>query len=92
MRRAARVDANQAGIVAALRKAGASVEPIHDVGRGVPDLLVGYRAANLLIECKLPSEGLNERQQAWFDGWQGQVCVARSPGEALRSIWAFRRR
>ena len=43
MRRAARVDRNQAEIVVALRAGGASVQPLHAVGKGVPDLLVGWR-------------------------------------------------
>jgi hypothetical protein len=48
MRRAARVDANQAEIVAALRDAGASVWII-----GLPvDLLVGYSGRTALVECK----------------------------------------
>lgn len=48
MRHAARVDSNQAEIVEALRKAGASVWII-----GLPvDLLVGYRGHSMLMECK----------------------------------------
>jgi hypothetical protein len=48
MRHAARVDANQADIVAALRAAGASVWII-----GLPcDLLVGYAGKTLIVECK----------------------------------------
>lgn len=48
MRHAARVDANQAEIVAALRAAGASVWII-----GLPlDILCGYRGKTLLIEVK----------------------------------------
>lgn len=48
MRRAARVDATQAAIVAALRAAGAYVWCI-----GLPcDLLVGYRGQTLIVECK----------------------------------------
>ena len=39
----AHIDANQPEIVKALRDAACSVEPLHDVGRGVPDLLVGRR-------------------------------------------------
>jgi hypothetical protein len=49
MRRAARVDATQAAIVAALRARGAYVWPI-----GLPvDLLVGFKGATALIECKV---------------------------------------
>jgi hypothetical protein len=48
VRRAARVDENQAEIVAALRAAGASVWIL-----GLPvDLLVGYAGTTALIECK----------------------------------------
>lgn len=48
MRYAARVDANQAEIVAALRKAGASVWFI-----GLPvDLLVGFQGKTMLMEVK----------------------------------------
>lgn len=44
MRHAARTDRNQAEIVKALRAAGCSVQCLHAVGGGVPDLLVGLRA------------------------------------------------
>ena len=47
-RRAARSDDSRAGIVAALRAIGASVE---DLGYPV-DLLVGYRGRDFLIDCK----------------------------------------
>lgn len=40
MRRAARVDDNQARIVSTLRRAGVFVRVLSDVGQGFPDLLV----------------------------------------------------
>ena len=40
MRRAARIDRNQSEIVEALRKLGASVQPLHGAHDGIPDLLV----------------------------------------------------
>ena len=52
MRRAARTDANQAEIVAALRKAGASVTSLAGVADGCPDLLVGRAGQTLLMEVK----------------------------------------
>lgn len=52
MRRAARVDANQAAVVAALRRAGCYVQDLSGVGGGCPDLLVGYRGAWHLLEVK----------------------------------------
>ena len=52
MRRAAKVDANQAEIVQALRQIGAVVQSLAAVGNGCPDLLVGYRNRLFLLELK----------------------------------------
>jgi hypothetical protein len=41
MRRAARVDENQPIIVEALRAGGASIVHLHQLGQGIPDILVG---------------------------------------------------
>ena len=41
MRRASKVDANQHAIVKLLRRLGATVQHLHHVGSGCPDLLVG---------------------------------------------------
>lgn len=96
MRRAAQVDANQAEIVAALRRAGATVEQLHMVGAGCPDLLVGFRRQNFLLELKVPKaqrprcrgrrSQLNARQGLWHGGWRGQVAVVTSAAEAIAAI------
>jgi Holliday junction resolvase len=91
MRRAAAVDANQSDIVAALRKVGASVQPLHAVGSGVPDLLVGRAGMNILLECKdgakKPSDRkLTPSQVEWHANWRGQVCVVSSVAEALDAL------
>lgn len=52
MRRRARVDANQAEIVKALRKAGALVHVTSGVGSGFPDLVVGWGGRIWLLEVK----------------------------------------
>lgn len=54
VRRRAKPDAGQPAIVAALRAVGCSVEVLSDVGRGVPDLLVGRADRNYLLEVKSP--------------------------------------
>lgn len=83
----ARVDATQASIVAGLRAVGCSVETLHRVGRGCPDLLVGVPGhGNVLLEIKLSGEGLNDRQAEWHAGWRGQVRVVRSLEEALSVV------
>ena len=72
MRHAARIDANQAAIVAALRAQGASVYLIK-----LPvDLLVGYGGKTALVEVKNPDSrygraGLNANQQSWLATWNG---------------------
>jgi hypothetical protein len=52
MRRAARTDSNQTEIVATLRSLGCSVQMLHAVGAGCPDLLIGIDGQNLLLEIK----------------------------------------
>lgn len=91
MRRAAKVDANQSEIVAALRAVGASVQPLHAVGGGCTDLAVGFRGVNYMIEVKdgdkPPSaRKLTPDQVTWHEAWRGQVCVVKSVEEALEAI------
>jgi hypothetical protein len=84
MRYAARVDANQAQIVSALRAAGAYVWII-----GLPvDLLVGYNNQTFLVEIKDgPKKRLTKLQQDFFENWSGST-LARidGPEAALRMI------
>ena len=91
MRRAARVDANQSDIVAALRNAGASVQPLHTVGDGCPDLLVGLKGRNFLLEVKDGSkppsaQRLTTDQREWHLKWAGQSVVVNSPQAALCAV------
>jgi arginine repressor len=93
MRRAARVDDNQAEIVAALRAAGCTVQSLAAVGRGCPDLLVGRTRStgtqrNYLLEIKDGAKPPSRRkltpdEQAWHAAWRGQVAVVESVDEAL---------
>lgn len=76
MRRAAKVDDNQEEIVKALRAVGATVQTLAAVGKGVPDLLVGYQGKTILVEVKdgkkSPSERrLTEDQLKWHGAWNG---------------------
>ena len=84
MRRAARVDSNQADIVRVLRESGAYVWVI-----GLPvDLLVGYNGHTFLVEIKTDSKKrLTALQADFFEKWTGGT-LARidSPEAALRMI------
>jgi hypothetical protein len=91
MRRAAKVDRNHAEIVDALRRVGCSVQSLATIGAGVPDLLVGYRGFNWLIEVKdgkLPpsKKSLTDDEAGWHNQWQGQVAVAYSAEDAIRIV------
>ena len=84
MRYAARVDANQAEIVKALRDAGAYVWII-----GLPvDLLVGYKNHTFLVEVKSTSKKrLTALQADFFENWcGGTLARIDSPEAALRMI------
>ena len=89
-RQAARVDGNQAEIVAALRRAGCSVAITSGVGHGFPDLVVGVgvedEARTLLMEVKRPGERLTPDEARWHDAWRGHVAIVYSIDDALRSV------
>lgn len=94
MRRAAKVDANHGDVVAALRKAGATVQSLAALGDGAPDLLVGFENDMWLMEVKHPDRPkarrvANSLQQAWHDRWEGKpVSIVLSAEDALRVIGA----
>lgn len=85
-----RVDANQAEIVKALRQAGASVQSLHTIGKGCPDLLVGYQGANYVFEVKTRKGEVTPEQYKWFVCWGGLYDVVFSPEDALKAIGATR--
>jgi hypothetical protein len=99
MRRAANIDANQPEIVAALRKAGATVQPLHAVGKGCPDLAVGYNGATFLLEVKNPSRvakrgtvrPTDNMHTEWHTAWRGHVETVWTPEEALQAIGVLRK-
>jgi len=82
-------DANQTEIVDALEKVGASVIDAAGVGSGFPDLVVGFRGVNYLIEIKTERGTLTPDQKEFFELWRGQVRIARTSEEALRIIGAI---
>ena len=90
-RRASKVDRNQSEIVGMLRTVGCTVQLLHKVGGGCPDLLVGYHGQNFMLEVKdgeLPPSGrkLTLPQDVWHSGWRGHVAVVKDVREALDAI------
>jgi hypothetical protein len=85
VRRAARIDRNQVDVVIALRKIGATVQHLHTVGGGCPDLLVGFRGRNMLLEVKSDG-GLNDLETEWHRDWRGKVATIYTPEEAIHEV------
>ena len=62
-----RADRNQAEIVRALQKIGATVENTNMVGNGFPDLVVSYFGQWHLIEIKAPKGKLLDTQKRFHE-------------------------
>jgi hypothetical protein len=87
VRRAHKVDSNQGAIVKALRACGASVAVTSQLGAGYPDLTVGWRGLNVLLEVKPNSKAkLTEPEQVFHATWRGSVQVVTSVDEALAAV------
>jgi hypothetical protein len=90
MRKRARVDANQKKIVSQIRGVGCSVLHTHQLGKGAPDIIVGYKFNNYLIEIKdgdkpLRQQKLTPDEVRFQAEWQGNYYVINS-FEQLRDI------
>lgn len=86
-----RKDDNQKEIEQALLQIGASVQSLHMVGSGCPDLLVGYRGVNFLLEVKdgrkSPSaRKLTDDEQAWHETWRGVVYIVYNAIDAVNLV------
>lgn len=91
----AKIDANQPEIVKALRAAGASVQHLHAVGAGCPDLLCAVNGRAFLIEvkdgAKVPSkQKLTPDQEVWHAGWKSTVHVVNSIDAAISVVASYR--
>ena len=92
MRLRGRTDANQAEIVAALRQVpGVTVLLLSSVGSGCPDVCVGVKGKNVLLEIKAPGgprggtsrQALTDPEREWHRTWRGQVAIVCSVEQAL---------
>ena len=84
--RKARVDLNQRAIVKQLRAIGCSVLHLHAVGDGCPDICVGYRGRNYLLEIKNGAGKLTDKQVEFFKEWRGAAYIVRTFEQAQEVI------
>ena len=95
MKYSSKIDANQPAIVKALRGVGASVQSLAAVGKGAPDLLIGFRGVVYVAEVKDPAKPPSHRkltplQSEWHAKWQGpRVPIVETADDALRLIGAL---
>ena len=82
-----RVDSNQVEIVKELRRLGMEVEHLHSVGKGCPDILVGWKGKNCLLEIKRDEKAkLTPDQVLWHHSWKGQVAVVTNVIDAIKAV------
>lgn len=96
MRRAARVDANHKDVVEAFRKLGCSVLSLAAIGKGAPDLAVGWAGLTCMVEVKAgPKKGLTPDQVEFWNTWKGGVRLVRDMAgveETVRTLQAWHRK
>lgn len=69
---AKRTDKNQQEIMDCLRKMGAVVHDLSKNGKGIPDLLIGYRGLTSLAEVKSSTKATYTKDQDKFNAdWKG---------------------
>jgi hypothetical protein len=93
MRLRARVDSNQKDITRELRKIGAFVFPMSQLGKGAPDLLIAFRGKWHCVElkdgAKAPSRRkLTQDEKDWHAEVAGRapIYVCKDLSEALQAI------
>ena len=87
-----RTDSNHAEIIKALRKIpNLSVFSTHEVGKGFPDIVIGYKGINYLIEIKdgnkPPSaRKLTDSEAKFHQDWRGQIKIVNNLDEVLNLL------
>jgi Holliday junction resolvase len=97
MKYARKIDANQPEVVKALRAAGCTVQHLHAVGEGCPDLLCAVHGETFLIEvkdgAKPPSkQALTPDQVTWHNTWGAEVHIVNSVSGALAIAQVYKQR
>ena len=67
------------------------MQHLHTIGKGCPDIVVGFRGANILMELKdgdkaASKQKLTDDETEWHDTWRGQVAIVRNIAEALHVL------
>lgn len=81
-------DANQAAIVAALRKVGVFVLITSPLGHGRLDLVCSWRGQTTYVEVKRPGKKLRPSQAEWIEKWDplANVAVVETDVDAIDAV------
>ena len=87
-----RTDANHKEIVDAIRKIPfLSVFSTHAIGKGFPDIVIGYKGINYLVEIKdgaktKSQKKLTEDEIKFHQSWFGQIIVCECVKDVLQLL------
>lgn len=87
-----KTDLNHKELIDKIRKIpNISVFSTHTIGKGFPDIVVGYKGLNYLIEIKDGSKyksqkKLTESELKFHNSWKGQVSIAENIDDVLKLI------
>lgn len=93
--RVRKTDTNQKQIMDLCRKVpGLSVATIHTVGRGLPDLIMGYKGMNFLIEIKDGKKSASRKkltpdEEKFHKNWKGRIDIVEKFDDILLLLKTF---
>jgi len=87
-----RTDANHKKLIDKIRQIpSASVFSTHEVGKGFPDIVVGYRGLNYMFEIKdgkktASKKKLTQAEIKFHSNWTGQISVVEKIEDILNIL------
>lgn len=84
--RARRKDNNHNDITKTLSKMKISHKDTHMIGNGFPDLIIGFMGVNFLVEIKTNNGTLTDKEEDFFEFWEGDVILARNVVDVFNGI------
>ena len=87
MRKAARIDGNHREIRDAFRWCGYVWEDTFRLGEGFPDALVVTKSGTIvLLEIKMPGEGLTPKERAFHERFKGPLAIVYGVEDAFAKV------
>lgn len=95
MMRAAKVDGNSAEIIAAFRKFGCSVLPMHQL-KNACDCAIGLNKKTVLVEIKDGRRPASQRkltigESKFHDSWKGAIHIVEDLSDVIALVKALER-